>query len=380
MMRRSVVALSAVCAMAVVSSRANAQGTLGAQGFGYPPGQLSVFSRSLGGATGETDALSPINPAALALMRRGGMYLQSEQENRSLESGGQTGSTQVYRFPLFMAAVPIGARAVLGASYSTLLDRTWGTEIRGSTSFEGETVSFTQSFRSEGALNDIRFAGSWAVRDNLIIGGAVHLFPGENRLTMSREFDDSLTFAPLRDTTAVNYWGYGYSAGLLWRPIRTLTFGASGRIGGDLDLKEADTLLARAKAPSRFGAGVRWDGPGLTAAFRVDRTLWSDMEGLGSEGAKPEDAWDFGLGVDAVGPQIFGAHLTIRGGARRRTLPFLADSQQVHETAYTLGTGAPFARGRAQIDMFVERSSRTANDLDAKERAWTFGLGFTIRP
>jgi len=30
--------------------------------------------------------------------------------------------------------------------------------------------------------------------------------------------------------------------------------------------------------------------------------------------------------------------------------------------------------------MFVERSSRTANDLDAKERSWTFGLGFTIRP
>jgi len=204
MMRRSLVALSIGCAMAAGSSRSNAQGTLGAQGFGYPPGQLSVFSRSLGGATGETDALSPINPAALALMRRGGLYLQSEQENRSLESGGQTGSTQVYRFPLFVAAVPIGSRGVLGASYSTLLDRTWGTAIRGSTSFEGETVSFTQSFRSEGALNDVRFAGSWALRDNLIVGAGVLLFPGEDRRTMSREFVASLTFAAVRDTWTVN--------------------------------------------------------------------------------------------------------------------------------------------------------------------------------
>ena len=104
------------------------------------------------------------------------------------------------------------------------------------------------------------------------------------------------------------------------------------------------------------------------------------MEGLGSQGAKPEDAWDFGLGVDAVGPQLLGARITIRGGARRRTLPFLADGQQVHETAYTLGTGAPFARGRAQVDFFVERASRTASDVDATERSWTFGLGFTIRP
>jgi len=379
-MRRSLVALSAVCAMAVVSSRSNAQGTLGAQGFGYPPGQLSVFSRSLGGATGETDALSPINPAALGLLQRGGLYLQSEQENRSLESGGQTGSTQVYRFPLFVAAVPIGSRGVLSASYSTLLDRTWGTEIRGGASFQGDTVSFTQSFRSEGALNDVRFAGSWAIRNNLIIGAAVHLFPGENRLTMSREFDDSLTFAPLRDSSTVNYWGSGYSAGLLWRPIRTVTVGASGRIGGKLDLQEADTLKARANAPSRFGAGARWDVPGLTAAFRVDRKLWSDMAGLGSEGATPEDTWDFGLGVDAVGPRVFGANLTIRGGARRRTLPFLADGEQVNETAFMLGTGAPFARGRAQFDFFVERASRTAGDVDATERSWTFGFGFTVRP
>ena len=126
---------------------------------------------------------------------------------------------------------------------------------------------------------------------------------------------------------------------MLWRPSRTVTVGASGRIGGKLDLEEADTLKARANAPSRFGAGVRWDVPGLTAAFRIDRTLWSDMEGLGSEGAKPEDAWDLGLGVDAVGPQIFGMRVTIRGGARRRTLPFLADSQQVHETAFSLGLG-----------------------------------------
>jgi len=379
-MRRSLIALGTGCAMAVVASRSNAQGTLGAQGFGYPPGQLSAFSRSLGGATGETDALSPINPAALALMRRGGLYLQSEQERRQLESGDQTGSMNIYRFPLFVAAVPIGSRGVLGVSYSTVLDRTWGTEVRGSTSFQGDTVSFTQSFQSEGALNDVRFAGSWAVRDNLILGAGLHLFPGENRLTVAREFDDSLTFAPLRDTSTVNYWGYGYSAGVLWRPIRTLTIGASGRFGGKLDLKEADTLKATAHAPSRFGAGIRWDVPGLTAAFRVDRTLWSDMKGLGSETANPEDAWDLGFGVDAVGPQLFGHQVTILAVARRRTLPFLADSQQVHETAFTLGTGAPFARGRAQVDFFVERASRTASDVDATERSWTFGLGFTIRP
>src|SRR5690349_11055289 len=130
-MRRSVLALAALgCAMALVPARSEAQGTLGAQGFGYPPGQLSVYSRSLGGATGETDALSPINPAALPLMRRGGLYIQSEQESRSIDAEGRSGSTRSYRFPLFVAAVPIGVRGMVGVSFSTLLDRTWGTEAR----------------------------------------------------------------------------------------------------------------------------------------------------------------------------------------------------------------------------------------------------------
>src|SRR6185503_13754267 len=168
MMRRSLVALSIGCAMSVISSRSNAQGTLGAQGFGYPPGQLSVFSRALGGATGETDALSPINPAALALLRRGGLYIQSEQESRAIDADGRSGSTRAYRFPLFAAAVPVGARGMIGVSFSTLLDRTWGTEARDKQVFGSDSVAFTERFRSEGALNDVRVAGSWAIRDNVI--------------------------------------------------------------------------------------------------------------------------------------------------------------------------------------------------------------------
>ena len=104
------------------------------------------------------------------------------------------------------------------------------------------------------------------------------------------------------------------------------------------------------------------------------------MEGLGSARATPQDAWDYGLGLDAVGPRLGTATLALRAGARRRTLPFLAANERVRETAFTLGTGAPFAGGRAQLDLFVERAARSAGSIDAKERSWTFGLGLTVRP
>jgi len=380
MHRISAVSLGIACASVAFATHVEAQGTLGAQGFGYPPGQLSVYARSLGGAVGETDGLSPINPAALALLRRGALYLQSEQEHRSIDAAGQSGSTQSYRFPLFSASVPLGVRGMLGVSFSTLLDRTWGTEARDKQLFGTDSVSFVERFRSEGALNDVRVAGSWAVRDNVIVGLGIHMFPGENRLTISREYQDSLVFAPLRDSTNVNYFGTGYSAGVLWRPVRSLTLGASGRLGGTLKLRESDTVRTTADAPSRYGVGIRYDVPGTTVAFRVDRTLWSKMGGLGSSRATPDDAWDLGLGADVAGPTFLGAQLTVRAGVRRRTLPFLAGEQRVNETAFTLGTGVPLARGRAQLDFFLERAARTASDVDAKERSWTFGLGLAVRP
>ena len=80
----------------------------------------------------------------------------------------------------------------------------------------------------------------------------LHLFPGENRLKIDRVFDDSLSFAPLRDSVNVNYFGAGVSGGVMWRAARTLTVGASGRIGGSLKLRERDSLRTEADAPSRY--------------------------------------------------------------------------------------------------------------------------------
>jgi hypothetical protein len=270
---------------------------------------------------------------------------------------------------------------MVGLSFSTMLDRTWGTEIRGQQVFGADSAAYVERFSSTGALNDIRAAGSWALRDNLIIGVGIHMFPGENRLGIERLYDDSLSFAPLRDSSNVNFFGTGVSGGVMWRPSRALTVGASGRFGGTLKLWEGDSLRNKADAPSRYGAAVRYDiVPGTGVALRADRTLWSQMNGLGSAQASATDTWDYGLGIDALGPRLIGQQFTLRGGMRRRTLPFSASNEDVRETAFTFGTGLPMIGGRAVLDLFGEHSTRKASDVDAKEQSWTFGLGLTVRP
>lgn len=372
-------ALAVFAAMPAAS--AAAQGTLGAQGFGYPPGQLSTQARALGGGNAESDPMSPLNPAALAILGRGGLYLQSESESRRVDAGGQSDRMRSYRFPLFAAVVPLHARAVIGVSLSTVLDRTWGTEARDKQLLGDDSVAYVESFRSEGGLNDVRVAGAYALSRRLAVGVGFHLFPGENRLAIARVFDDSLSFAPLRDSANVNYFGTGVSAGVLWRPGSTVSVGLSGRLGGELKLRQRDTVRSRADVPDRFGIGVRYDGlPGATVAARADRTLWSSMAGLGSERATPDDVWDFGVGVDALGPRLGATRISVRAGARRRTLPFRADGEEVRETAFSLGAGLPVARGRGRLDLLMERASRSADGLGATERAWTFGLGLSVSP
>ena len=53
-------------ALTLAPLAAGAQGSLSRQGFGYPPGELSARSLATGGALGEFDPQSPINPGSLA--------------------------------------------------------------------------------------------------------------------------------------------------------------------------------------------------------------------------------------------------------------------------------------------------------------------------
>ena len=195
--------LRGLAVLVAIPTIAAAQGTLSGQGFGYPLGGLSTRSLATGGAFGEFDAKSARNPAAVVFGQRAGVFLQYDPEFRQLEQGTQTDRTVTPRFAAIGIFFPIKSRFALGVTSHSLLDRTWGTEIRSMQVFGADSAAYVERFSSEGALNDIRAAGSWALRDNLILGVGIHMFPGEYRLRIERLYDDSLSFAPLRDSSNV---------------------------------------------------------------------------------------------------------------------------------------------------------------------------------
>jgi hypothetical protein len=70
--------------------------------------------------------------------------------------------------------------------------------------------------------------------------------------------------------------------------------------------------------------------------------------------------------------------LSVRAGARMRTLPFGLNGEKVSETAFMLGIGAPLTRDRATLDFSFQRAARSAGSVN--ERGFIFSFGLRVSP
>ena len=380
----------AAAALLVLPAAAGAQGTLSTQGFGYPTGQMSTRTLGTGGALAEIDPLSVTNPATLINLGASALYFQAEPEYRTIRVGGSSDRSTIARYPLVAAGVPLTQTLFAGLSVSNLLDRSFETVARGSQVVGGTTVNSTNTFKSDGAIGDLRLALSWAPRPWLHLGLAGHAITGDNKLSSSQDFD-STAYQGILDTLTVTYVGNAYSGGVEVYTGRYAVLAASYRRGGPLSLKHGDSTLSSARVPDRLALSAAYLGiRGTSIAIRSAKEQWTDLRGLGSAGLPISEAWDTSIGADVLGPRFAGRSLQLRAGARWRTLPFDArpilstggfgPSAKVSEKSYSLGAGALLARGRAALDLAAIRATRSSAATAVEESAWTLSFGVTVRP
>ncbi len=365
-------------ALAIAPFPLVAQGTFANQGFGYPFGQLSTRALSTGGAVVEFDARSPRNPAAIGGSGRI-LFLQYEPEYRRITGEGVEVAQRFIRYPLIGGVLPIGSRLAIGFTTSTLLDRT-GQSIEERTEIiAGEPVTYEEIVRSDGAMNDLRFAASYAITPSLDVGAALHAITGEHRQLLSRRFEtpgfDSLGFR-----TRASFSGLAFSGGLWWRPARGVTVAGSGRLGREIEAFIDDTARATAEVPHRVGIGIGIDRiSGLSLAANAAWEGWSSFDGLGSDQVNSHDVREYGVGAEIAGPTLFGTMIPLRVGARWRGLPFSPDGDQVMETSIGGGIAIPLLAGLSAIELGVQHSRRS-NDLPFRERSLLFSFAMTISP
>lgn len=358
------------------------QGTLSTQGLGYPPGQLSTAAITMGGASGEADPYSALNPASISLLLTPIVFMQAEPEFRRVRIDGRDQKSSVSRFPLFMGSLPLGSRWAVGVSASTLLDRTWSTTVRDTPVVNGEPLPATYRQRSDGSIADVRLALAYAVSRWLRLGAGGHVYTGRNVLESELAFDDSARFLRDPEEAQVSYSGNAVSVGAQAFWPRLGTIGVSYRRGAGLRLYEGTKTVATARVPDHFGVSVVYLGiRGTTLGVRAARDSWANMIDLGRT-LNVHEGWDIGVGGDVAGPAFgSGSPVAVRVGYRWRTLPFSATPAPVKERTGSGGFALPMSGGRVDLSFGALYATRTGGGTGAvTESAWTFSTGFAVRP
>lgn len=368
-------------AFLAAGSTAAAQGALSIQGLGFPPGQISARAEGSGGASADFDPLSAINPAAIGGFGIASVFLQYSPEFRRVTAGSASATTTTARFPMFGAILPAGSAWTAGFGASTFLDRSFETNSERRVAVGGtlDSVDVTERLRVLGAINDLRAGVAWSTSPKFRIGVSGHLFTGRNRVILAEIYPDSAGLSSHTQESTVSYSGFAGSVGLTFRPSTNIGFALSARKGAELRATSGDTTLATANIPDRFTAGVTFDGiTGASLSARVSRELWSSLSGL-SPNLEASDSWDASVGAEVSGPRVMQRIVTLRAGARQRTLPFNFSGSEVKETAFMAGFGAPLTRNRASIDIAIQRAMRTSSG-DVKERGLILSFGLRVSP
>lgn len=378
---RLATAAAAACAlMALPATIAGAQGTIAAQGFGYPPGQLSTRALSTGGALGEVDPRSPLNPAALAIGPAAQVYAQYDPELRNQTGPGGSAHSVVARFPNVGAVIPLGGRLVAGLGVTTLTDRSWATTSTRSEVLGPDTVSATESLRSEGGISDVRLALAYAASQRLRVGAAVHAYTGSDRVTSNQVFSDTLRFHGVSQVSNASFSGRAVSAGVEFDLLPRLGLALDVRKGFGIRMYAGDSVITHATVPDRYAGSISFQGiPGTVVSIRAARERWSSLTPLSTTGSRAVDVTDYGAGLESRGPRFGSSAMLVRAGVRSRTLPFPAAGSTVRETSFGGGIGIPVAYDHVTLDLAAMRNSRTGV-RGVSESGYTFSVGLRVQP
>ncbi len=337
-------------------------------GLGYPVPPLDARAAALGG-TGLGllgGSLSGRNPADLRGFRRPTLGLTYAPESIGVETPDGTQTTGRSRVAIVQAAVPIRSWTV-GLGFASGLDQDWGVRLQDTLRSSFGTYPYHERREHDGGVSAVTLAVAREFgRFSLGVDGSV--LTGSLRQSFSRDFEPALedpenTIGIAGGEARFSWSGFrirGGAATQLGSRVRL-----SGVIGWSTDLTATRDTAGSDPAKYDFDMPFEWAiggsaqiTTGLLATAAIGYSDWgatnSDLES-----ASAADVLWYGVGVEYVGLELFGAGLPLRAGVRRTDLPFfLVGTEQLVETAGTFGLGLEVGGGLASFDIAVEFGTR----------------------
>ena len=366
------------------------QSVLGSSGLGLRLEPLDAIQRALGGVgvTTRTATVLPGNPVAALDVLAPTIAFTVQPHWGKYTIGSERGNFVVTRFPVLGFAYPLGTDAVFTFTAGSQFDQNWSVESKDSVDIGGESVGFTDTFFSDGAIATIQ--AGWARRwsTTLSFGATVGVYRGGLRRGFSRTFDqaaaDSVKLEnPIEPFTTAGRWAHSgplASLNMSWDPSPNLQVGATVEWGGTIKVNPeegAEGVSREVSVPMEFKVSTNvLLAPTLAVNVGLASSNWTDLGDPSVDAVGGGRVWSYGAGVEWEALSFWAGGLPLRVGFHRLELPFRFLEKQVRESTTSFGFSIVMAQALglplAAVDVAFEVGTRNSGEFKESFRRLTF--------
>ena len=368
------------------------QSVLGASGLGMRVEPLDAIQRALGGVgvTTRMPTVLPGNPAASLDLLAPTITFTGQPQWGTYEVGSEEGDFFATRFPVLGFAYPLGVDGVITFTAGSQFDQNWSVVSRGTVEVKGDSVGYTDTFLSDGAVTALQLG--WARRwsTSFAVGVSVGVYRGGLERTFFRRFDgvttDSVALENPIDAFGIlgrwNHAGPLASLSLFWDPSPFLQVGATVAWGGTLKVNPArgvDSDGREVSIPLEFKVSTT-AALNSTLALNAGATYsnWSDLGNPSVDAVGAGRVTSYGVGLEWEVMNFWAGGLPLRFGFRRSELPFRFLEKKVKENTVSFGFTIVMAQALglplAAMDVAFEAGSRKSGGYEESLRRLTMTM------
>ena len=383
--------LKSLLALALfLPSTVMSQSVLGSSGLGMKLEPLDAIQRALGGVgvTTRTATVLSGNPVASLDVLAPTITFTVQPHWGKYTIGSERGNFRATRFPVLGFAYPLGTDGVFTFTAGGQFDQNWSVESRDSVDIAGESVGFTDTFISDGAIATIQ--AGWARRwsTTLAFGATLGFYRGGLRRGFSRTFDravaDSVTLQNPVDRFATGgEWVHSGPLGSLnmsWDPSPAVQVGATLGWGGTIKVNPAEGaegVSREVSVPLEFKISTNvLLASTLAVNVGLASSNWTDLGDPSVDAVSSGRVLSYGAGVEWEALSFWAGGFPLRVGFHRSELPFRFLEKQVRESTTAFGFSVVMAQALglplAAVDVAFEVGNRDSGEFKESFRRLTF--------
>ncbi len=269
-MKRTIALLAGIItALCIPSARGGS--VFSSRGLGQPSLFPDARSMGMGGvciAGSGPLSISRINPAGLSRLTSTTLSLHYFFESNRY-SDETASNTSIYsNFDGFHFVLPFAHGVGFSAGLAPLTRMDYYLSFRESLSGE----PYTKSVEGSGGLNTFTFSLFWAIRPWIAIGFSGHYVFGKIVEEWTVDYDDD-AFYRAYDMFSTKNWGYGFTGGILVRPVSSLEIGAVYSPDYQID-NRTDVYQSFATKSVRSQGSIRFPGSwGVGSSWKASKIL-----------------------------------------------------------------------------------------------------------